>query len=89
MEFLKKVIEFASMAVTAFGGGIAIAGLINFGEGKSQQNAGKQDEGMSKIIGGVIIMIIGIVLVPQLIDLFPEVKKATEAAKLALGWYLI
>jgi len=88
MEFMEKVIEFASMAVTAFGGGIAISGLINFGEGKSQQNAGKQDEGISKIIGGAIIMIIGIVLVPQLIDLF-TVEETTGGLALALGQYFI
>lgn len=70
MGFFDTVLKFASMAVTAFGGGVAISGLVNFGEGKSQQNAGKQDEGMSKIIGGGVIVAVGLLLVPQLSTLF-------------------
>lgn len=61
------------MAVVAFGGGVAISGLVNYGEGKSQQNAGKQDEGMSKIVGGGIIIAVGLFLVPQLPSLFTQV----------------
>lgn len=71
MDFLKLLVEYASMGVVAFGAGIGISGLINLGEGKSQQNAGKQDEGMSKIIGGIIIIVIGVFLVPELVSLFP------------------
>lgn len=70
MEFFTTVLGYASMGVTAFGGGIAIAGLVNWGEGKSNQNGGKQDEGMSKIVGGGIIMAVGIFLVPQISTLF-------------------
>lgn len=70
MGFFETVLNFASMAVAAVGGGVAIAGLINLGEGKSQQNAGKQDEGMSKIVGGGVIVAVGLLLVPQLINLF-------------------
>lgn len=70
MGFFDTVLKFASMAVTAFGGGVAISGLVNYGEGKSQQNAGKQDEGMSKIIGGGVIVAVGLLLVPQLSTLF-------------------
>lgn len=61
------------MAVVAFGGGVAISGLVNYGEGKSQQNAGKQDEGMSKIVGGGIIITVGLFLVPKLVSLFTQV----------------
>lgn len=70
MEFFETVLKFASMGVTAFGAGVAISGIVNYGEGKSQQNAGKQDEGMSKIVGGGIIMVVGLLLVPQLLSLF-------------------
>ena len=70
MEFFSTILQYASMAVTAFGGGVAISGLVNYGEGKSQQNAGKQDEGMSKIVGGGIVMAVGMLLVPQLSTLF-------------------
>lgn len=70
MGFLDTLLKFGAMAVTAFGGGVAISGLINLGEGKSQHNAGKQDEGMSKLIGGGIIIVVGVLLVPQLSSLF-------------------
>ena len=66
MEFFNTILKFASMAVTAFGGGIAIGGIIDFGEGKSQQAAAKQNEGMTKIVGGGVIIAVGILLVPQL-----------------------
>lgn len=70
MDFFNEVLTYASMAVTAFGGGICLSGIMNFGEGKSQQNPGKQDEGMSKIVGGGVIIAVGILLVPQLGSLF-------------------
>lgn len=57
------------MAVTGFGGAIAIGGIIDFGEGKSQQAAAKQSEGMTKIVGGGIIISVGVLLIPQLITL--------------------
>lgn len=66
MEFMTEILDYASMAVTAFGAAIALSGLLNIGEGKSQQNAAKQDEGVTKIVGGIIIIVIGIGLVPQL-----------------------
>ena len=69
MEFFATVLEFAKLAVMAFGGGIAISGIINIGEGKSQQNAGKQDEGMSKLVGGAVIIIVGLFLIPELKNL--------------------
>lgn len=43
MAFFETVLQFASLAVTAFGGGIAISGIINIGEGKSQQNTQEPD----------------------------------------------
>lgn len=69
MDFFNTILNFASTAVTAFGAAIALAGIISIGEGKSQQNAGKQEEGMSKIVGGGVIMALGILLVPKLADL--------------------
>lgn len=69
MEFFDTIIQFASLAVTGFGGSIAIGGIIDLGEGKSQQAAAKQSEGMTKIVGGGIIMMVGVFLVPQLASL--------------------
>lgn len=69
MEFFNEILNFASIAVMAFGAAIAMGGLLNIGEGKSQQNAAKQDEGMTKIVGGGIIMALGFFLVPELANL--------------------
>lgn len=69
MEFFDTIIQYASLAVTGFGGSIAIGGIIDLGEGKSQQAAAKQSEGMTKIVGGGIIMMVGVFLVPQLASL--------------------
>ncbi len=66
MEFFNTILSFASMAVSGFGGGVAISGLMAIGEGKSQNQPGKVDEGVSKIVGGGVIIAVGILLVPQL-----------------------
>lgn len=70
MGFFETLLEYASMAVMVMGAGVAISGLVNISEGKSQHNAGKQDEGMSKLVGGGAIFAIGMFLVPQLASLF-------------------
>ena len=61
-----SIIDFASIAVMAFGAAIAFSGVLAIGEGKSQQNAAKQEEGMTKIVGGAIIIVAGLALVPQI-----------------------
>lgn len=70
MGFFEVILQYASMAVVTFGGGIAIGGIMDFGEGKSQQAAAKQSEGISKIVGGGVIMAVGFFLIPQLSSLF-------------------
>lgn len=69
MGFFEIVLKFAAMAVIGYGGSIAIGGIIDFGEGRSQQAAAKQSEGMTKIVGGGIIIAVGVFLVPQLSSL--------------------
>lgn len=69
MEIFESVINFAKMGVAAFGAGIAISGIVNFGEGKSNQNQGKQDEGMSKIVGGGVIIAVAYGLIPLLTNM--------------------
>lgn len=72
MGFVDTIITFASGVVSIFGAGVAVNGFVDYGQGKSQQNAGKQDEGMSKIIGGIIIIAVGFLLVPQISTLIPS-----------------
>lgn len=61
-----SIISVASMAVQAWGAATAAMGLVNLGEGNSQQNAAKKDEGFNKIVGGVIIFVVGTLVVPQI-----------------------
>ncbi len=69
MEFINLISKTSQVIVSAFGAGIAAAGAINFSEGKSQQSQGKQDEGMSKLVGGGAIILIGYFLVPEIFKL--------------------
>lgn len=69
--FLNDAIAWAAAGVSAFGAGFIIAGLIDLGEGSSQQNAAKKNEGISKIVGGIMVMLAGTVLVPQIPKMFP------------------
>lgn len=66
MGFFDEILRFASMGVMAWGGGLAAVGLINFSEGHSQQNASRKEEGMGKIIGGGVIFVVGLLLIPQI-----------------------
>ena len=69
MGIFEEIINFASMGVTAWGAALAIIGIINFSEGHTQQNAAKKEEGMGKIVGGGVIVVVGIALVPQISEL--------------------
>lgn len=64
---MDTILHFASLAVCGWGVAHGINGIIDFTEGKSQQNAGKKDEGMSKIISAAVIVALGIA-VPSIIN---------------------
>lgn len=67
---METIQSLAKMAVEAYGLGTAVMGLISFSEGKSQHNAGAQSEGMSKMIGGGIIFIAGMTVIPLIFNMF-------------------
>ena len=56
----------ATLAVEAYGMVLALNGLILFSEGKSQHNAGAQSEGMSKMMGGGVVFLAGLKVVPAI-----------------------
>lgn len=56
----------ATLAVEVYGAGLALNGLITFSEGKSQHNAGAQSEGMSKMLGGGVVFLAGMLVVPAI-----------------------
>ena len=51
---------------------MAAGGLMTFGEGKKQNNPGKQDEGINGAIGGGIIICVGLFLIPNIATLFTK-----------------
>lgn len=63
MDTIQKL---ATMSVEVYGLGMALNGLISFSEGKSQHNAGAQSEGMSKMLGGGIVFLAGMLAVPAI-----------------------
>ena len=71
MEFIDLTLAFAGGAVMFYGAGFVINGASTYGEGKSQHNAGKQNEGMAGIIGGIIVICVGLFLVPELKNFLP------------------
>lgn len=71
-SFLAEGIKWASAGVSAFGAGFIISGIMDLGEGNSQQNAAKKNEGISKIVGGIMVCLVGIILVPQIESIFPS-----------------
>ena len=66
---MDEILKYAAIAVEAWGAAQAVIGIIDFTEGKSQQNAGKKDEGMGKIVSGAVIVMLGIAL-PSIISNF-------------------
>lgn len=69
MGIFEQIVNFASMGVMAWGAVYAIIGIINFSEGHSQQSAAKKEEGMGKLVGGGVIFLVGMLLIPQIINL--------------------
>lgn len=63
MDTIQKL---ATVAVQAYGLVMALNGLISFSEGKSQHNAGAQSEGMTKMVGGGIVFLAGMLVVPAI-----------------------
>ncbi len=69
MGIFESIINYASMGVMAWGAAYAINGLIIYSEGHKQQSAPKKEEGMGSIVGGGVIFVIGMYLVPQILSL--------------------
>ena len=70
METINAVVDFAAKAVEGIGIAIAIYGAINFLEGQSQQTAIKKLEGLQYVVGGVGVFLLGMKIVPLIINVF-------------------
>ena len=70
MEFFGAAVDAMATAVTAIGAGLAVWGGVNLFEGYGNDNPGAKSQGMKQLMAGGGVALIGILLVPQLANLF-------------------
>lgn len=70
MEFLKEAVTLLQTIVCMLGAAIAIVGMVNYAQGQSGANGSKKDDGIAQFMGGGAIILIGMTLVPKLVDFF-------------------
>lgn len=70
--FLDTGIKWGSAIVSVSGAVLFVTGLTDYSEGKTQHNPNAKMEGLTKIIGGIAVILIGVGLVPQIRSMFPE-----------------
>ena len=70
MTFFSSAVGVLQTLVIALGAGLAIWGVINLMEGYGNDNPGAKSQGMKQLMAGGGVALIGILLVPQLANLF-------------------
>lgn len=70
MDFFASAIDVVKLVVCGLGAGYAAVGIINFAQGNSQHNASKKEDGLGQLMGGGAIFLVGITLVPKLVEFF-------------------
>ena len=70
MAFFASAVGVLQTLVIALGAGLAIWGVINLMEGYGNDNPGSKSQGMKHLMAGGGVALIGILLVPQLANLF-------------------
>lgn len=70
MAFFTSAVGVLQTLVIALGAGLAIWGVINLMEGYGNDNPGAKSQGMKQLMAGGGVALIGILLVPQLANLF-------------------
>ena len=70
MEFFSSAVGVLQTLVIALGAGLAIWGVINLMEGYGNDNQGAKSQGMKQLMAGGGVALIGMLLVPQLSNLF-------------------
>ena len=70
MAFFASAIGVLQTLVIAIGAGLAIWGVINLMEGYGNDNPGAKSQGMKQLMAGGGVALIGLLLVPQLANLF-------------------
>ena len=70
MDFFNSAVGVLQTLVIALGAGLGIWGVINLLEGYGNDNPGAKSQGMKQLMAGGGVALIGITLVPLLINLF-------------------
>ena len=70
MAFFTSAVGVLQTLVIALGAGLAIWGVINLMEGYGNDNPGAKSQGVKQLMAGGGVALIGILLVPQLANLF-------------------
>ena len=70
MDFFGSAIDILQTLVIALGAGLGVWGIINLLEGYGNDNPGAKSQGMKQLMAGGGVALIGLILVPQLADLF-------------------
>ena len=70
MDFFASAIDVAQTLVIALGAGLGVWGLVNLLEGYGSDNPSAKSQGIKQLMAGGGVALIGLLLVPQLADLF-------------------
>ena len=70
MAFFEQAITVLQTLVIALGAGLGIWGVINLLEGYGNDNPGAKSQGMTQLMAGAGVAVVGMVLVPLLSGLF-------------------
>lgn len=70
MAFFNSAIDVLQTLVIALGGGLGLWGVVNLMEGYGNDNPGAKSQGMKQFVAGAGVALIGMLLIPQLKDLF-------------------
>lgn len=73
MDFFNSAVDVLKIIVIALGGGMSLWGLINLAEGYGNDNPGAKSQGIKQLIAGAGIIAVGVMLVPELKELFKGV----------------
>ena len=73
MDFFSTLIEYLGLAVLLLGVAIGAIGGIQYGMAHSNDDAAKKTSAMHTIVGGIIIGLIGVGVVPLIVNYIPTV----------------
>lgn len=70
MDFFIQAVGVLEKLVILIGAGLGLWGVVNLLEGYGNDNPGAKSQGMKQFMSGAGIVLVGIFLVPRLIELF-------------------